>query len=169
MPGTHDCGVECLARPDRVVRSAFRAQVRHEHRIADVVRCLDIGSDRGDHHIAPHTRGLGRVGEQNGGVTVDRLLARRSAARSRTGGEHHRVGILQVRRNIGGGGRFEVDDHRLGAGRLQVGGVVGVPDQPDCRVSALGEQPFQDEGDLPCPPAMTTRMSPCYGRRQRAR
>jgi hypothetical protein len=151
MTGAYDSDVECIARADHVVRVTFRAQVGDEHRITDLVRRLDVGSHCRNHDVPPRARGLSSVCQQDGGVTVDGLLARRSAAGPRTRGEHDRIGTPDVRRNVGDRGFFEVHHHRLGARGFEVGDMVRVPDQPDCRVAAVGEQPFEDEGDLAVP------------------
>ena len=113
-----------------------------------LVGCLDVGSHRGDHHIAADLRGLGGVGEQDRCVAVDRLLARRSAARARTRREHHRVGSSQVCRNVVDRGALEIDDHRFGARCFEVRRVRRVSDEARDRVAALREQPFEDQGNL---------------------
>ena len=148
MTRPNDRPVKRGPRPDVVVRSAFRAQVRDEDGIACLVGCLDVGSHRGDHHIAADLRGLGGIGEQDRCVAVDRLLARRPAARARTRREHHRVGSSEMGRDIVDRGALEIDDHRFGSSCFEVGGVPGVSDEAGDRVAALREQPFEDQGDL---------------------
>ena len=148
MTRPNDRPVQRGPRPDVVVRSAFRAQVRHENRIACLVRRLDIGSHRRDHHVAADLRGLGGIREQDRCVAVDRLLARRSAARARARGEHHRVGSRQMSRDIVDRGVLEIDDHRFGTRCFEVRGVRRVSDEARDRVAALREQPFEDQGDL---------------------
>ena len=164
MTRPNDRPVQRRPRPDVVVRSAFRAQVRDENRIAGLVGRLDVGAHRGDHHIAADLRGLGGIGEQDRCVAVDRLLARRSAARARTRREHHRVGSSEMSRDIVDRGALEIDDHRFGARCFEVRRRA-----PGFRMKPATESPRCESNRSriraiwPCPPAMTTRMSPCYG------
>ena len=79
---------------------------------------------------------------------VDGLFALHSAARSCAGGEDHSVGAGQMSGNLVRAAALQVDDDRFGAGRLQVGGVVGVADEPGDRVAAVGQQLLGEQRDL---------------------
>ena len=104
-----------------------------------------MGADRTHNHVTlyagPHE--LHRAAE------IDGLLALRPAARARAGSEDHGVRALHERRDVVLG--LEVADHRLGAGRLEVGGMLRVANQPPAAVAARGEQPQEPQADLPVP------------------
>ena len=72
-----------------------------------------------------------------------------AAARPGAGGEHHRVGARELRGQFVDGGGLQVADHGPRTGRLDVVDVVRVADQPDDLVAALGQQPLQQQRDLP--------------------
>ena len=148
MTRPNDRPVQRCPRPDVAVRSAFRAQVRHENRIACLVGRLDVRSHRGDHHIAATCA--------VSAASASRTAASRSTVSLRAAPlpgpaparEHHRVGSPEVGRNIVDRGALEIDDHRFGARCFEVRSVRRVSDEAGDRVAALCEQPFEDQGDL---------------------
>ena len=94
---------------------------------------------------------MGGVGHEDGGSTVDGVLARGTTAGPGAGREHHRVSPGQQRRDIVGRGRLQITDDSFGAGFLHVGDVGRVPDQRDGLIAALSQEALQQERDLPVP------------------
>ena len=82
---------------------------------------------------------------------VDRLLARSSTARARTGGEDHRIGTSDVGRHLVDRRVFEIDDDGLGAGSFQIRGLSRVADEARHRVAAPRQQPLEFARDLAVP------------------
>ncbi len=142
----HDGPVQRAAFPDRLVGNAFRAQIDLEDLV--VGGGLRIGGHRGHHHVSPDACGFRRVGEQDGRVAVDGLLACRAAAGTRPRGEHDGVGADQLRGDLIDRGLLQVDDQRRGARGLQVRNLCRVPDESGDRVAPLRQQPLEDQRDL---------------------
>ena len=76
---------------------------------------------------------------------VDGLLALRPAAGPGARGEHDRLRAADVRAQVV---VLEIAEHGDGAVGLEVGGVVGVADQPAGVVAVGGEDSVEPAGDL---------------------
>ena len=110
-----------------------------------------VGAHRADDHVARDPVRLRGVDQLHRAAEIDRLLALGAAPGTGARGEHDRVGARDRAGDVGVFG-LEVAQHRLGADRLEVGGVIGVADQPPRAIAALGEQPQQAASDLPVAP-----------------
>ena len=147
------------ARPDdrevqagvhqRRVGVALGLEVDGEDVVVALGRGRVGGPHRADHHVARDAGLLGRVHQLDRAVAVERALALGAGVRARAGGEHDRVGALDLRRERVGVLGLEVGDHGLGAGGAHVGLVVGVADEGAHAVAPFGETAGQEQCDLP--------------------
>src|SRR4029077_7590982 len=92
----------------------------------------------------------GRFHRLDGRAVVDRPLALRPAPRAGTGGEHDRVGGADVRTQVIAA--LEIAEHRFGARRLNVAGLLGLADHATTPVAVAREQPQQAQTDLAMAP-----------------
>ncbi|MBA8848143.1 hypothetical protein FHX53_001742 [Yonghaparkia alkaliphila] len=88
------------------------------------------------------------VGEQFRPVAVDVDLALGRSARAEAGGEHDGIAAGQHLGEFNVVALLEVHDERSGSGGCDVGLVVGVADQRDGFMRAVGEQSRELAGDL---------------------
>ena len=153
---------------DGLVGGGLGAQVGREHRIGCGVVGTPVGADRRDHQVAADPGVERGVGQQDRGVPVDGLLARRAAAGSRARGEHHGVGAPHVLGHLGDRRLLQVHHHGLGTGGLQIRDLRGVADQTGDGITARRKQPLQDQRDLSVPardhdPHVITSIGPTIG------
>src|SRR5699024_1353892 len=85
-------------------------------------------------------------------LTVHGVLAGSPAARPRTRGEHHGVGVHHFLGQFGDCGFLQVDDHGFGTHGLDVLSVFGVTDEGDGSVATFGQLRGQTQCDLPVSP-----------------
>ena len=145
QPAGADDRVVEPAGPQVVVGLALGAQVDGERVVAGSV---GVRPHAADHHVAVGAGGLGGVDQLHRAAVVHRHLALRPASRAGAGREHDRFGVPDRGGDLLVGGVLEVADDGLGAGRLDVTGVVGIADQRADFVPALGEQAGECQGDL---------------------
>ena len=133
----------------RIASSAAPFARRYAWKTGSSAVACGSARHRGDHQIPVDTRGFGGVGQQDRGVAVDGLLARRAAARDprprRTRRRRRRAG---VRRPPSNRGALQIHDNRFGARRFEVGGLRRVADESGDGVAALREQALEDQRDL---------------------
>jgi hypothetical protein len=150
-PGTHHRRRQCGARQEVLLGGELGAQIGDEHLVHAVRRAAvadALHAHRRDEQVPAHPGRLGGVGEQDGGTAVDGLLAGHPAAGPCPGREDDRVGADGDGRDVLDAGRLEVPDDRFHAVGDEVGGVVGVADDPDHRVAAGGQETAHAAGDL---------------------
>ena len=110
-----------------------------------------VRRDRGDHHVAARAGDFRRFDQEDGGAVVDRFLSLGARAWPGAGGEDDRVGAGDRVGELLGLGALEVDDDGLAASRGDVLGMGWVADEREDAVAALGEEPREEQSDLPVP------------------
>ena len=140
LPGLTTVQLEA-AGLDGVVGGPLGLEVR-----AHGAGALDVlHPDRGDDHEAVHAQLARGLHALDGRAEVDGLLALRPAAGPGARREHDRLRAADVRAQVI---VLEIAEHGDGAVGHEVGGVVGVADQPAGVVAVGGEDSVEPAGNL---------------------